>query len=482
MDVMLASIQMNGSEMSRRAFCQASAGACMVAARSARGQEGSKENADFTLRIAPISLEIAPRHIIKTTGYNAGVPGPVLRMTEGKPVTVDVYNDSSVPELVHWHGLFIPPEVDGVVEEGTPMVPPHGHQRYRFVPRPAGTRWYHSHIYAGRNLNRSTYTGQFGFLLIEGKDDPGRYDQEFLLALHGWDAYLGGMSGRVEGDESSLEVLYRSFTVNSHALGAGEPLRVKAGQRVLFRILNASASTFHRLALPGHRFTVLALDGNPVPTPRTVSVLEMGPGERVDAVVEMSQPGVWILGDEDERTRKAGLGIVIEYSGRTGEAEWATPPRETWDYTAFGHAEVDSASVPEPDGRVPLVFRARWAGNRWVDHWTINGQEYPKTDPIVVQTNRRYRLIFDNQSDDTHPLHLHRHSFELVKVAGKPTAGVTKDVVAVPPRKQVEVQFLANNPGPALFHCHMQLHMDFGFMTLVKYLGYQAPKAVGHHM
>jgi len=438
---------------------KALAGACALPVGADSGK------ADFTLHIGPVEVEIAPGHRVKTTGYNGGFPGPALRMTEGKAVTIDVYNDTKIPELVHWHGLWIPPEVDGASEEGTPMLPPHAHQRYQFVPRPAGTRWYHSHIYAGRDLDRSTYTGQFGFLIIEGKDNPGRYDQEVLLALHGWDPYLGTM----KGGEGSLEVGYNRFTVNSHALGTGEPVRVKEGQRVLLRILNANASLFHRLALPGHKFTVIAMDGNPVPSPRAVSVLEMGPAERIDAVVEMNRPGKWVLGDTDDQVRKAGLGIVVEYAGREGAAQWEPPPDETWDYTAFGRQDSAVQPRPEPAVRVPLVFRAKWAGNRWVDHWTINGKEFPKNDPILVRTNRRYRLTFDNQSDDNHPVHLHRHSFELVKIAGKPTAGIMKDVVAVPSRKQVEVEFVANNPGLSLFHCHMQLHMDFGFMALVKY-------------
>jgi FtsP/CotA-like multicopper oxidase with cupredoxin domain len=446
--------------MNRRVFFQTLAAGSLASARAAA------DPADFTLRIGPAEVEIAPHRTIKTTAYNGSVPGPVLRMKEGRPVIIDVYNDSHIPELAHWHGLFVPPEVDGAAEEGTPMAPPHGHQRYQFVPRPAGTRWYHSHVSAGRDLHRSTYTGQFGFLIIEGNDDPGRYDQEVLLALHGWDPYLTSMGG---GGEDSLEVAYNNFTVNSHALGAGEPLRVKQGQRVLFRILNASASTFHRLALPGHRFLVTALDGNPVPTPQAVPVLELGPAERIDAIVHMDQPGVWILGDADDPTRKAGLGVVVEYAGRTGEPQWSAAPAENWDYTIFGRAGNASDPAPEPDARVPMVFRAKWMGNRWVNHWTINGKEFPKTDPILVRKNGTYRLIFDNQSDDTHPVHLHRHSFELVKVAGKPTAGVMKDVVAVPYRKQVEVRLIADHPGDSLFHCHMQLHMDYGFMALLQY-------------
>src|ERR1700677_4606355 len=145
---------------------------------------------DITIHISPVEIEIAPRKIIKTTGYNGSAPGPILRMPEGQPVTVEVFNGTKIPELVHWHGLFIPSEVDGSEEEGTPMVPPGGSRRYSFVPRPSGTRWYHTHTRAERDLKRATYTGQFGFLYVEPKEEPGRYDKEIFLALHGWDPYL----------------------------------------------------------------------------------------------------------------------------------------------------------------------------------------------------------------------------------------------------------------------------------------------------
>jgi FtsP/CotA-like multicopper oxidase with cupredoxin domain len=446
--------------MNRRGFLQSLA----AAALPLRPAEGTP---DYTLRIGSADVVTGPRRSLKTTGYNGTVPGPVLRMTEGRPVSIDVHNDTAIPELVHFHGLFIPPEVDGAMEEGTPILAPGASRRIEFTPRPAGTRWYHTHIPAYRNLRRGTYTGQFGFLIVEPKSDAARYDQEILLALHGWDPFLAPMHGDPDG---SLEVQYNTFTVNGHALGLGDPIRVQPGRRVLFRILNANASLFHRLALPGHRFTVVALDGNAVPNPRAVPTLELGPGERVDAIVETNRPGVWLLGDLDPAVRKAGLGIVVEYAGRSGEPEWQNPPKAPWDYTAFGAAEPgEDGREPEVE-RIPLVFQSKWAGNRSVEHWTINGKEYPKTDPITVRAGHRYRLAFDNRSDDDHPVHLHRHSFELTKIAGKPTAGVMKDVVTVPAHKQVEVDLVAANPGPSLFHCHMQLHMDYGFMALLKYL------------
>ncbi len=415
----------------------------------------------MTLHISPVEVEIAPGKIIKTIGYNGSAPGPFLRFREGQRVIVDVFNDTKDPELVHWHGFFLPSEIDGAMEEGTPFIQPHTSQRYTFVPRPSGTRWYHSHVYAGRNLKRSTYTGQFGMVYIEPRNEPGAYDAEHLLCLHGWDPYLSSMGG-----DGSLEAVYQHFSVNDRALGYGEPIRVRQGQRVLFRILNASATMMHRIALGGHQLTVVSLDGNPVPAPRAVESLTLGAAERVDVIATMNSPGIWVLGEVDDQMRSKGLGIVVEYENRSGSPQWIAPGNAAWDYTMFG----TSGTAAEPDEIIPMVFRPKFAGNNWVDHWTINGKEFPKTDPILLRANRKYRLRFDNQSDDDHPVHLHRHSFELTRYAGKSTAGVVKDVVMVPRRNQVEVDFVADDPGLTLFHCHNQLHMDFGFMTLFRYV------------
>ncbi|HEX4347295.1 MAG TPA: multicopper oxidase family protein [Vicinamibacterales bacterium] len=433
-------------------------------------QTPAAPQADIRLRIAPVQLEIAPKRVVKTIGYNGTVPGPLIRCHEGDRLTIEVRNDSANHALVHWHGLHIPSDVDGADEEGTPMVPPSGTAHYQFTAAPSGSRWYHAHGFAGRNLNLAAYTGQFGFLYIEPKREAGAYDQEVFLAIHGWEPSLVPM-----GDpDGTLDVEYKYFSVNSHSLGAGDPVRVREGQRVMFRILNASATSTHRLALPGHTFMVVALDGNPVPAPTSVEAIELAPAERVDAVVTMNAPGVWVLGDVDEKTRRDGLGVVVEYAGQTGAAQWSASRSALdapWDYTVFG------ASAPRPaDGTVapvltlvPLIFKKKFAGHRWVDNWTVNGKSFPATDPIKIESGRRYRLQLVNDSDEAHPVHLHRHSFELVSVGGKPTTGVVKDVVVVPAMSRVEADFTADNPGPTLFHCHQQLHMDYGFMTLLTY-------------
>ena len=244
--------------------------------------KATERAADFTLQIAPMLVELAPQVVISTIGYNNKVPGPLIRMREGKPVTVDVVNDTDVPEYVHWHGLFVPSEVDGAEEEGTPPVPPHGRRRYQFVAKPAGSRWYHSHTAAMMDLHRGAYTGQFGFFMIDSANDPGHYDQEVFLALREWQYFLSPMDQDEEAAApndpmpekpanpdprpNGLEVNAPLYSINDKMLGAGEPLRVQPGQRVLMHLLNASAAQIHRVAFPPISFwSSLSME---IPCPR----------------------------------------------------------------------------------------------------------------------------------------------------------------------------------------------------------------------
>lgn len=470
----------------RRSGPKSSAGPKSSSAPKAVASPPPGPPADITLHIAPVAVEIAPSHFISTIGYNGSSPGPVLRMREGKPVTVDVINDTDAAELVHWHGLFLPPEIDGAEEEGTQPIPPGGRQRYQFTPRPAGTRWYHSHAMSMGDLHRGSYTGQYGFLMIESGADPGRYDQEVFLALRDWepfytDQYVDMDDGDAPGPQpekpdrlntnaNGLEVISQAYSINDKALGAGEPIRVRPGTRVLFHLLNASALENRTIALAGHEFHILALDGNPVPTPGPAAVITLGPGERVDAYVEMNRPGVWILGATDDAIRAAGLGVVVEYSNQHRQAQWVAQRGVFWDYTRFGAA---AGATPNPragpEQVIDMVFDKIPGGARPFNLWTINGKPYPHDREFVLREGQRYRLNFRNRTDDSHPVHLHRHLFELIDVNGRPTRGIMKDTVVVPMFGRVSVDLTANQPGPSLFHCHIQAHMDFGFKALFRY-------------
>jgi FtsP/CotA-like multicopper oxidase with cupredoxin domain len=179
----------------------------------------------------------------------------------------------------------------------------------------------------------------------------------------------------------------------------------------------------------------------------------------------MNNPGIWILGAADDHDREAGLGVVVEYAGQMGTPTWQTPSSEAWSYPAFGTPPGEK----ETAAPIPLVFRKKFVSSHWQDKGMVNGKQFPHTDPIHINAGNAYRLIFDNQSDEAHPVHLHRHTFELLNVGGVNTRGVRKDVVMVAAKSQVHAKLLANNPGPTLFHCHNQMHMDFGFMTMFQY-------------
>jgi len=458
----------------------------------------SQGPADYSIRIASSPVEIAPRKIISTTTYNGQFPGPLLRFKEGQQVTVEIYNDTNTPEQLHWHGQMVPVDVDGAAEEGTPFVPSRGKRRISLVPQPSGYRFYHTHNRAGADLAAGQYGGQVGHVYIEPKNEPGNYDREVFLVLKEFEPTFsrGGdmpqdvlspmtkvkeleergeaamKASLAKGMPKGYEVGYSSFTINGRMLGHGTPIRVKQRERVLFHVLNASATEIRSLALPGHSFRVVALDGNPVPNPALVPVLWIGTAERVSAIVEMNHPGVWIMGDTDDDDRRHGMGIVLEYAGRVGKAQWVPPQKFRWNYTSFAKSGV---TAPAPDETFEMTFAKDNAATEGFNRWTINGITYPMSNAMApaafhVKQGQRYRIHMRNESDDVHPIHLHRHSFELTKIAGIATAGVTKDVVMLGGYQEVSVDFAANNPGLTLFHCHQQLHMDFGFMTLFDYV------------
>jgi FtsP/CotA-like multicopper oxidase with cupredoxin domain len=444
--------------------------------------ELSARAADYILRIAPVTVELDPSRILSTIGYNGTAPGPLLRMREGKPVTVEVINDTDTPELVHWHGMLIPPEMDGTEEEGSPFVPSRGRRRFSLVPGPSGTRWYHTHAMAMDDLHRGSFTGQFGFVYVESANDPGRYDQEHFLALRDWEPFFTSTMEdddddthndpvfekptTISTDPNGLEVGSMTYSMNDKSLGFGEPIRVREGQRVLLHLLNASAIENRRVALAGHRMRVIALDGNAVPKPQDVDSLFLGAGERADVVIEMTNPGIWIFGGTEKAVRESGLGVVIEYAGQHKQPQWIDPPHRSWDYTIFGDEAATSQSSAQT---IEMIFEKIPSGAGKFNSWLINGKPYPHEREFVLEKGLRYRLVMRNRTDDAHPMHLHRHLWELVEINEKKTAGIIKDTVVVPYYGRTTVEFTADQPGLSLFHCHLQQHMDYGFKALFRY-------------
>lgn len=449
--------------------------------------------ADHVLRIAPAKIELAPGHAISTLAYDGQFPGPMLRLHEGRRVVVDIHNDSDAPQVVHWHGLHLPAEIDGAIEEGTPAIAPGGSRRIAFTPEQSGFRMYHTHQGAGLDLRRGMYSGLFGPLYVQPRHDAGGYDREVFLVLKdfqprisadedmdmdflapkGRDQSLVKIAAQavddahVQPDWESWSVAFGSGCINGRMLGHGDPIRVRRGERVLFHILNASAMSNRGIALPGHWFRVVALDGNAVATQATVPVLWLGAAERISAIVTMDAPGTWIFGEIDDAARNGGIGIVVEYAGAKGAPQWRKPADFAWDYRRFADPQ---ARPREPDHVLEMTFVEHPFAGKGFNRWAINGQSFAMDamkPMFTLQRGKRYRLRMHNASDDAHPIHLHRHTFEITNIAGHASGGVRKDVALVAGYQSMEVDFTADQPGLSLFHCHMQAHMDHGFMALL---------------
>ena len=455
--------------VTRRAFV---AGIAAGGILSAQWRDTSGSPSDVVLSIERARIEVASGRMITTATYNGTAPGPLIRMREGVTTSVEIFNRIDVPEYVHWHGFEISAELDGTPEEGSLEIPSNSSLRYEITPLQAGSRYIHSHAMAMTDLSRGVYSGQFAFVYVEPKRNPGRYDQEVFLSTHEWEPRMmpdqSDESAEEDDDEtgsSSMEVQYGIRSINGKALGCGEPVRVKSGQRVLFHLLNASATENVQLHLPGHEFYVVALDGNPVPRPGRVSVLELGVGERVDAVVEMNNPGVWILGAVADDVRRSGLGVRVEYEFKQGEPMYARSGGVPWNYLRFGIKREAS----QPDEVIPMRILRVLPDEHGMERWSINGHLYSERDePKVLTRGRRYRLAFNNRTPEAHPLHLHRNTFELVRIGSNATTGIKKDVIVLQPYQTAEVDFVPQQQGLVLFHCHQQMHMDMGFKRLFK--------------
>jgi FtsP/CotA-like multicopper oxidase with cupredoxin domain len=161
--------------------------------------------------------------------------------------------------------------------------------------------------------------------------------------------------------------------------------------------------------------------------------------------------------------RRKGLGVVLEYANRSGSPIWTIPPESNWSYLLFGGQQVSS----KPEEEIAMVIDRAHPDKFGMEQWSINGEIYQdgRTTHQVKQ-GRHYRLVLKNQTEEAHPLHLHRSRFQLSHVNRVPTGGILKDAVVLKGYQTVAIDFIADQPGLSLFHCHQQQHMDAGFKSL----------------
>lgn len=438
----------------------------------------------LTLRAQPITLDLGGT-VVQTWGFGDSVPGAPFRATAGDRVLVDFRNELPEATSVHWHGLAIRNDMDGVPGVTTPETPPDGAFAFDFVVPDPGTHWFHPHH--GMQLDHGLYAP----FIIDDPADPGDYDAEWILMLDDWtdgigpspmeilaalvadgasgaegmggmgDMHgMGGMGGMGAMDAGDVE--YPLYLVNGRAPSDPDTLAASPGDRVRLRIINAAADTVFTVALGGHDLTVTHADGYPV-QPVATSALRIGMGERYDATVTLAD-GVFALIAEPVGKRGQARALVRTGSGAApGEAD-RPGELDAYALTADALRAADSARLPqrEPDSVQDLLL----SGSMAPYVWTINGRTYDDTIPLTIREGDAGRLRIRNMSMMSHPLHVHGHTFQLGPSGG---AGPRKDTVLLPPMGGVSVDLAATNPGSWMVHCHNAYHADAGMMTRLDY-------------
>jgi FtsP/CotA-like multicopper oxidase with cupredoxin domain len=397
---------------------------------------------DFDLTVRRSEWEIAPGRTLETYTYDGRIPGPEIRVHEGDLVRVRVRNALAEPTTIHWHGVELPVGMDGVPRLSQEPIPPGGVFAYEFVAVPAGTRWYHAHF----NELAQQGGGLVGALIIEPRDgSASRVDRESVL-----------LTGElVSGD---------AFLVNGRQYPHVAPLVVRQGERVRLRLINAGATETQVVALAGHRLRLTHSDGNPLAAPLEAEAILLGVGERADVEFLADNPGRWQLRDLIPGHAERGLAIDVIYEAHERD------PVKLPTAAIKRHVRVGDMRGPQRTDGVGPSYRLTISGGMMgSDAWTINGRSYPGTAPIEVRPGERVRLGLFNMSMEDHPMHLHGHTFQVVEVAGRSVDGPMKDTLTVRPMERYEIEFVANNPGAWLFHCHNLLHMGGGLMAEVRY-------------
>ncbi len=491
--------------LSRRRFLslagQAGAGTLVLSAGGSLllPRPGRAAQSPATGRVREIALvaketrwELAPGKVIKAWAYNGRVPGPEIRLREGERVRIVLMNALPEPTTIHWHGVDVPNPMDGVPGVTQAPVRPGETFTYEFEARPAGTRWYHTHFQEHKQLDLGLYAP----LIIEPAEaEPSPFDREYTLVLDDWATGTGrplpstregtagargGMGGMMGGGMGQMmegmmgggqHPAYDTMTINGKAYPATEPLRVRKGERVRLRLINASADHTHVIRLAGHRLHVTHTDGNPLLKPVEVDAVPIAPSERYDVLFLADRPGAWFLYCAEPGHAGAGEQVAVLHEGDEGRTP--EPPIEgiadlsLWRYGLGRGREVLPAPTTSRHPEFSLTLSGGMMGS---DVWTINGKQYPRTDPLRVRRGDLVRVRFSNMSMEAHPMHLHGQSFKVLAVNGRRLAQpIVKDSVDVAAHMgTVDIEFTAHNPGDWFFHCHKPMHMEGGMITLAK--------------
>ena len=413
-------------------------------------------------------------------GYNQAVPGPVLRFKRGEDAIVQVRNRLPQATTVHWHGVRVPNEMDGVPNVTQEAIAANADFTYRFPTPDTGTYWYHPHQSSFEQVPR----GLYGALIVD-EDKPVPVDRELIWVLS--DFKLDAENRQVEDfgrvtDFGSGGRLGNTIAINGKAAGAGQKLQLRPNERVRVRLINASSARILSLDFTGHKPWLISLDGQGVrPRPVTAPLL-LGGGQRADLVLDgTAGSGEFAVWDRrDQGTRIA----TIAYQGSPVRAKaLAAPPaippnriaqpnvsRATRHFLAFQGGVLGMPAIATIDGRpqdVKSIMERH--GLTWTMNYTAQHEHAMMHEPLFHLKRGEHVVVkMLNQTDFEHPMHLHGHFFQVVAVNGRSVnERIWRDTVMMSPHQEMDIAFVADNVGEWMFHCHILDHAAGGMMGTV---------------
>jgi len=456
-------------------------------------------------------------------GASYAISAPTLRFKQGDTAFIRVHNRLKNEETsIHWHGLLLPNEMDGVPYLTTPPIPAGGHHDFAFPLKHAGTYWYHSHT--GLQEQRGVY----GAIVVEpNREEPVVADRDYVVVLSDWtdenpksvmkslmrgDEFyairkgnaqsilgawqVGALKDYFQRERSRMapmdvsDVAYDAFLANGKERLL---LPARSGERIRLRFVNAGASTYFYLTSVTGDMTIVAADGpsvEPVDVPR----LLIGMAETYDVIVTMPERSGRF---EVRATAQDGSGYASVMLGEEGPDIPASDPPLPDLYRMDhmleaamssmemdeGHESMDMPASERPSApyhllrsNVPTVLPAnaprreitlRLTGDMSRYIWSFNDKTLAEDPVIHVSKGEVLSIKLVNNTMMHHPLHLHGHFFRVIN--GQGDFSPLKHTIDVPPMGRRTIEFEANDVGDWFFHCHLLYHMDAGMARVVSY-------------
>ncbi|WP_458411915.1 multicopper oxidase family protein [Schinkia sp. CFF1] len=469
---------------------------------------------EFTLVAKKAPLQLNSNLSVEAWTFNGTVPGSQIRVKEGEKVTIHFKNELPEPASIHWHGIAVPNAMDGIPGVTQDAVKPGETFTYEFTATKPGTYMYHTHQNAVNQIDK----GLYGSFIVEPKKKT--YDRDYTIMLDEWisdpakanamnnmgGTDQGSMSGMDHGNMGGMDhsnmgnmdhgasnsqndmhgsmnmvhdmSMYDLYTMNGKSGDLIEPLKVKEGETVRIRLANIGYLS-HKMHLHGHKFKVVAIDGQELNEPKEIKdeLIAIAPGERYDIEFVANNPGTWYLEEHGDTVGTEGMRAKIQYEGASDSTDQSNHSEDlpVFSFVNYGGTKNGEFTLNQ---KYDVEYTMDLNGNNMDNVWTINGKSFPNVDGLKVKEGDlvKVKLMNNSPAGNDHPMHLHGHSFQVLSKNGKPIEGspVIKDTINVKPGEEYVVAFKANNPGNWLFHCHDLHHATAGMVDLVKYDGYQS--------